>query len=857
MRLLAFIACLILLFVIAPEVRGASDSLRLDYYFPELEDVDPAVPTPEEVIGYLPGELHWQPEHIAHYMRVLAETSPRVKIEEYAHSHEQRPLQMLTISAPANLARTDALLDERAAVRQGEQAKTLVVWLGYGVHGNEASASNAAVLVAYYLAASRDPFVTDLLANSIVLLDPVYNPDGLARFTQWVNSFHTPPANADPQHYEHREAWPGGRTNHFWFDLNRDWLPAQHPESQGRLTLFHRWLPHVLTDVHEMGGHSTYFFQPGIASRNNPLTPARNYEFTRDLAEHHSHALDEIGSLYYTGESFDDFYIGKGSTYPDVNGSVGILFEQGSARGHARETDNGVITFPFAIRNQITTSLSTLRGAQAKRDELIRYQADFFNSARAEARSFAAAAVVFGQEGDRGRLRHMLELLLRHKIEVRPLQRDASIGGRSFKAGAAYAVNYNQPQHRLVRSLFERRTQFQDSLFYDVSAWTIPLAFGVPAVDISGGQAAGLSLGANIDSLPAVEPGDFEAGAFAYAFSWKEFYSARVLTELLQADVHVRFASGSINAAAEGGNVTLSGPHVIVPVAAQEDKRAQIERILADAAQREGIAMASIGGGLSGAGPDLGSPSLHTVKLPRIGLLVGDGIYGPSAGAVWHLLEHRIGLQVSLLDIRDLNRLDLQRYTDLILTAGWYSSVDSTDIEALQRWIHGGGQLTAMEEGVAWLANNHVVNIKLRDKTARDSTRRAYGNIFADRGAQNVGGVIVSASVDQSHPLAFGINSDSIAFMRTTDAFIELPSNRYAVPFVYSQKPVLSGYLSAENQKLLAGSAAVLAQGVGRGRVIMLADHPAFRAKWFGASRILFNALFFGDMIDRGAMRLD
>ena len=854
MRLLAFSTCLILLFVIAPEVRSASDSLSLDYYFPDLADVDPAVPTPDQAIGYLPGELHWQPEHIAAYMRVLAATSPRVNIEEYALSHEQRPLQMLTISTPANLARTDAILAERAAVRQGEQAKTLVVWLGYGVHGNEASASNAAVLTAYYLAASRDPFVTELLANSVVLLDPVYNPDGLARFTQWVNSFHTPPANPDPQHYEHQEAWPGGRTNHFWFDLNRDWLPAQHPESQGRLALFHRWLPHVLTDVHEMGGHGTYFFQPGIATRNNPLTPPRNYEFTRELAEYHSHALDDIGSLYYTGESFDDFYIGKGSTYPDVNGSVGILFEQGSARGHARETDNGVITFPFAIRNQITTSLSTLRGAQAKRDELIKYQADFFNSARAEARSFSAAAAVFGIDGDKGRLRHMLELLLRHNIEVRPLRGDATLGGEDFKAGAAYAVSYNQPQHRLIRSLFERRTRFQDSLFYDVSAWTIPLAFGIPAVDIGGAQLAALSLGARLDSLPPVDAGAFTPGAFAYAFSWEEFYAARVVTELLQAGIQVRFASGSIRAA---GDVRLNGPHVIVPLAAQEDKRAQAEQILAAAAQREGFDITSIAGGLSAAGPDLGSPSLQTLKLPCVALLVGEGIYGPSAGAVWHLLEHRIGLQVTLLDIRNLNRHDLHRYTDIIITAGWYSGVDSTDLEALQRWVRGGGQLTAMEEAVEWLAKNHLVNIKLRDKTARDSTRRAYGNLFADRGAQNVGGVIVAASVDQSHPLAYGIGSDSIAFMRTTDAFIELPSNRYAVPFVYAAQPVLSGYLSADNQKLLAGSAAVLAQSVGRGRVIMLADHPAFRAKWFGASRILLNALFFGEMIDGGALRLD
>ena len=266
--------------------------------------------------------------------------------------------------------------------------------MGYSVHGNEPSASNVSPLVAYHLAASQGEAIDELLDQVVVLLDPCLNPDGFDRFAHWANNHRGHVLNGSPDHREHREGWPSGRTNYYWFDLNRDWLPAQHPESQGRLKIARRWLPNVVLDFHEMGGNATFFFQPGVPKRTNPLTPLRNVQLTNQIGAYHAKALDEIRSLYYTQERFDDFYMGKGSTYPDLHGGVGILFEQGSSRGHLAQTDHGTLTFPFTIRNQFRTSLSSLDAVLTLRSDLLEYKRDFYQDALALARAGKVAGYV-------------------------------------------------------------------------------------------------------------------------------------------------------------------------------------------------------------------------------------------------------------------------------------------------------------------------------------------------------------------------------------------------------------------------------------------------------------------------------
>ncbi|MDX1762005.1 MAG: M14 family zinc carboxypeptidase, partial [Christiangramia sp.] len=446
--------------------QAQQDSLKLDYYLPGDISYNKEIPTPQEIIGYIPGEWHVSHDKLLMYMHKLADASPRVKIENRGVTYEGRPLVLLTISSEENLANIEQIRKEHVALVEKNAEKLniddmpIVINQGFSIHGNEPSGSNAALLYAYYLAAGEGPEIEKILDNTVILLDPSFNPDGLQRFAYWANTNKSKNINPDPQDREYNEIWPGGRTNHYWFDMNRDWLPVQLPESQARIATFHNWYPNILTDHHEMGSNSTFFFQPGIPSRTHPLTPQNNQDLTREIGTYHANAFDEIGSLYYTEENYDDFYYGKGSTFPDINGSIGILFEQGSSRGHAQETENGLLTFPFTIRNQFTAALSTLEASQKMRKDLLSYQRNFFKKSRETAGSGAYA---FGSAKDPVRAYKLAEILKRHKIEVHELKKDFKEDGQEFKKGAAYIVPKNQRQHRLVKAMFEKRTEFQDS----------------------------------------------------------------------------------------------------------------------------------------------------------------------------------------------------------------------------------------------------------------------------------------------------------------------------------------------------------------------------------------------------------
>ena len=343
----------------------------LSYYLPAGVTYDPAVPKPAQVIYHEVGQWHVTHDRLLLYMQTLAKAVPqRIQLVNMGLSYEDRPQVLLIITSPRNHARLSEIREQHVQLTDPARSASLdiksmpaVLWIGHSIHGNEPSGSNASLLTAYHLAAAQGAAIDKLLDSTVILLDPSFNPDGLQRFSTWANQHKSKNLVSDPNAREYNEVWPGGRFNHYWFDLNRDWLPAQHVESQNRLRWFHLWKPNVLTDHHEQGSDASFFFQPGVPSRVNPLTPSQNQEITSRLATYHADALIRIGSLYFTKENYDDFYYGKGSTYPDINGSVGILFEQASSRGHGQQTANGLLTFPFTIRNQFVTTLSTLEGS--------------------------------------------------------------------------------------------------------------------------------------------------------------------------------------------------------------------------------------------------------------------------------------------------------------------------------------------------------------------------------------------------------------------------------------------------------------------------------------------------------------
>ena len=365
--------------------------VNLNYYLDKNHPYDSKIPKPSKLLGYEVGTWHVSHDQLISYMYSLADSSDRISIESRGSTYEDRPLLLLTITSPENhkniksIRKAHIQLSEAEAENENTKKQPLVVYQGFSIHGNEPSGANAGLLAAYHLAASQAPETIEMLEDLIILFDPSLNPDGLQRFSYWANMNKNQVLTSDSNDREYNEIWPGGRTNHYWFDLNRDWLPVQLPESQARIKTFSDWLPNILTDHHEMGTNSTFFFQPGVSSRVNPLIPVMNQKLTKKISEYHIKAFDKLGSLYYSEEDYDDFYLGKGSAYPDVNGGIGILFEQASSRGHMQESENGIITFPFTIRNQLTAALSTLKAASAMRIELLNYFKTFYADMRKNA----------------------------------------------------------------------------------------------------------------------------------------------------------------------------------------------------------------------------------------------------------------------------------------------------------------------------------------------------------------------------------------------------------------------------------------------------------------------------------------
>lgn len=835
----------------------------MNYYLPKKNvKYNPEIPLPITVLGHEVGEWHVTHDKLYFYMKALAKASNRITIHEFARSYENRPLLYLTITSPKNQGKIKEIQQQHLDLCNPEKSKDLdlenmpaILYQGYSIHGNEASGSNAAILYAYYLAAAQGKEIEKILEETVILLDPCFNPDGVNRFATWVNMHKSKKLNGNPNSRELNEAWPGGRTNHYWFDLNRDWLPVQHPESQGRIKNFHEWKPNILTDHHEMGSNATYFFQPGIPSRTNPLTPQKNQDLTAKIATYHAKFLDEIGSMYYSGESFDDFYYGKGSTYPDINGCIGILFEQASSRGHLHETINGNLTFPFTIKNQFTTSLSTLQAGFELRKELLTFQREFYKNAQKEAKNDPIKAFVFVDENDKTKTEALVKLLRRHEIIVHETTKDLKADGKTFKKYQAFLVPTNQPQYRLVKAMFEQRTQFQDSLFYDVSAWTLPLAFNM--------KFATLDAKTYSDDLlykpkfmvnDAISAQIDQKSNYAYLFEWKDYNAPFVLNKLLEHGLIAKVASRPFTIETKAGEKTFDYGTILIPVKNQKLSSDEIYDLLSDyASSWRNVQVYGVSSGLTRKGIDLGSNDFKKIKKPEVLMLVGSGVLSYSAGEIWHLMDQHYEINLTMTEVSNLNSMDLSRYNSIVFVDGNYNRILAAGVSNLRRWTSAGGNLILIKNAISWAEKQGLANVafKKQDKKENENPpKRPYESSSRDYGASVTGGAIFETKLDLSHPLAYGYSDETLPVFRRGNLFLETSENPYASPVIYTNTPLMAGYISDKNLSILKKSAAIIVSGYGSGKVICMADNPNFRAFWHGTNRLFINAVFFGKTIN-------
>ena len=812
----------------------------LDYYLPDGTSYNKQIPTPKSVIGHEVGEWHVTHDKLVQYMYALANASDRITIEDRGTTFEGRPLLLLTITSPENHKNLETIRKTHIANTEGENNSTanmpIVVYQGFSIHGNEPSGANAGLLAAYYLAAAESQHVKDILDKTVILFDPSFNPDGLQRFSYWANSNKSSVLNPDPNDREYDEVWPRGRTNHYWFDLNRDWLPIQLPESQARIKTFHKWLPNILTDHHEMGTNSSFFFQPGIPERTHPLTPKLNQELTAKIGTYHAKAFDEIGSLYYTEEDYDDFYYGKGSTFPDINGSIGILFEQASSRGHLQESANGVLTFPFTIRNQFTAALSTLEAAYNMREELLKYQHDFFENSTKSHNSKKGKAIVFGDSNDASKAYLLADIMKQHNMEVYQLKGNSSINGKNYKEGNSYVVPYDQKNATILDAMFDVRTTFQDSLFYDISAWTFPYAFDL---DFSREVSMGSYAGEKIEELKQPQGTLKGKSSYGYLMSWHNYYAPRALYAILAKDLRAKVSLGNFNL----DDKDYDYGTIFIPSQNQNLSSDEVYSTLKDVAENNFVDIDPITTGLT-KGIDLGSRLITTVHKPEVAMLVGDGISSYDAGEIWHLFDQRYLIPLTKIDTKEVGRMDLDRYNVIIMPSAY--NIDGGALKNIKTWVENGGTLIAYKQSINLLDRNEFVKVKFKknDLKAKDVSFALRQDF---RGAQGIGGAIFEAKQDLTHPINFGYNDDKLALFRDTTIFMEADDDSYNNPIQYTESPLLSGYISKPNLDSLAGTVPFKVNRLRRGKVLLFTDNTNFRAFWYGTNKLLMNAVFFAE----------
>ncbi|MEM1195006.1 MAG: M14 family zinc carboxypeptidase [Pseudomonadota bacterium] len=851
---IAFLTALAALTGLASLIAPAS-AKPVAYFQLEGVTYDESVPAFEDEAGYEIGERPVRYSDMIAYLRNLAGQSDRIRVETIGYSHERRPILSFTVTSPANHANLEAIRQTHLARLKGEaaaDAAPMVLWINWGVHGSETSSMDGAIPLLYHFAAARGPAIEAQLDDAVMIITVTFNPDGHARRIDHVETFWSYGENTDLNDAAHK-LWTEARVNHYWFDLNRQWLLLTQPESQAWIRQWHKWKPMVSADYHEMGSSSPYYFHPGEDKRRNPLIPLRARELTQAIGQRHAAFMDSEARLYTTEEGFDNFYIGKGSTYPQINGSLGILFEAGAARGGSVKTERGLVETADNARTHFRTALTTIQGSLDLRAEITAYQRDFFAENR---RQQGSGGWVFTAKGDPERAARFVRLLTMHNIAVRRLARDVSAGERTFSAQDSYYVPMQQTNNRMIRGIFERFTEFEENIFYDVSGWTLPLAYDL--------EYARLSSGASVTSQ--LTEGAFQSApaparsAYGYVFDWSHSFAPKALGRILSQDIMARAAMEETVVSTSAGDIPFGRGAVFVPLARQKASPDAIHAIMETIAREDGVPVYAATSGLTPTtGQDLGAARVfRTLKNPRVVLAYEGGLTRYDVGEVWWTLDYRHRLPVTLVKKENLGALDWSEYTHLILVGG-NAALDEKLTKSVKGWIETGGTLIATRNAAEW-AQSAILDpgdtgeaqaVEVPDE-APSPQRLDFAQMGLRDAEHVIGGAIFATDLDTTHPLGFGYADRDLPVHRNVTFTLARPQgDPYAVPVQYTEDPLLTGYASPKRLEEIGGSPSVVAQRMKRGAVILMADNPVFRGTFAGTEKLLMNAIFFAGLIDR------
>ena len=825
----------------------------LSHFLPKGDfNYDPNIPTPKQFFGHEIGAQHVTYDLAIAYLKLLAQKSDRMVAEERGRTYQYRPILFLFISSPHNLDNIEEIRQNQLKLCDYKESDKLnlpnmpiVTWLGYSIHGNEASGMNASLAVAYFLAAAQGAEVDRILQNAVIIMQPGTNPDGIQRFTTWVNNARSFTPVKDPNSREFREPVPGSRTNHYWFDLNRDWITVQQPESFYRMQVVYEWHPTLFSDFHEHGVTSGMFFSPGIETSQNPHFPKDSYAITRKIAQqYHKKYLNSLGSLTYTKETYDGWFTGCGDALPNLLGGVSFLFEQTSARGHIQERNGVTIRFADAIQNQAYGSYSTIQAGIDMKEELLNYQRKAYKEAQQEATKAAIKGYLFSNPQNKSLDIEFYRILKANHIDVYKLNKNVTAGGKTFQSADSYLVPCDQQEYRVINTIFETNYAYADSAFYGLSTWTVPLSFSMNYAALPS------TIGLVGEKVNEITPLAFETppvSDLAYLFELKDFYSYKFLYRLLANGIKVRV--GEVPFKIEVGGVFRAFDYgaLMVPIQTQRFDREELHRLVVEAAKAVPVEVVAVNG--SWGNPiDLGSPRFKEITQPKIALIWGQGASSDGVGEIWHLLDHRMHIPATLLEqtLVGSPNVDLLQYNIIVVFGNF--KFEKPALERLKMWVEYGNN-TLIGMGQAFQLFNEMEVTKINTvKNAENkiaSTYLDFSTRIDEDPNSTISGVILENYLDASHPIAYGMGVGSINTLKTTTTIFSKPVGKYMSPVYYKKKPLLSGCITAKNLEILAETPSVLASQ----KVIYFADNPCFRAHWFGSMRLLLNSFFFRELM--------
>ncbi|SMO82267.1 M14 family metallopeptidase [Gracilimonas mengyeensis] len=859
---LPFLTILILLVLTANYVSAQYEFAFDRFQFhPEL-NYDAQITSPADYLGYELGEEYTFHHQVMDYFKQLDEESDKLSFHKYATTYEGRDLYYAVISSEENQGNIESIREANLELANNPESSEMednpvVVWLSYNVHGNEPSSSEAAMQTAYRLVAANDSETQNWLDNAVVIIDPMINPDGRDRYVYWYKSSRANILNTNADDLEHDEIWPGGRTNHYWFDLNRDWVWLVHPESQGRIEVYQQWMPQVHMDFHEQGFNNNYFAMPGTTPRNLEL-PAEYEEWADTFGRGLIEEFDKAGVNYATRESFDFYYPGYGSSYPSVMGGIGMLAEQGghSRGGRAVETEDGyVLTLRQRIFDHYTNGVSIVKTSVENKAGLLNY---FKQSLSQSAQKGDTRAYIL-PNNENDYTYQVINMLMKHGVEVEQATEDfsqrnafsywdGSSSNRDFGAGD-FIIKTDQPRHLFINTLFRKQMNIEDSVMYDMSTWSVPMAYNL--------DAAWTTRDVSVDTEPVTEDLMYaselkDAGAqYAYVIDWDQRHAPKALAKLWDMEYKVRSARRAFTSQGK----TYSEGSLIVLVGRNYEKKNQMEGDMQKIAESAKVVVEGFDTGRMDEGMDLASSDSQPIEKPNVALMIDSPFSSYTAGQLWFLFDQWTEFGINRIRSGSFSTGDLDEY-DVILMPGAWRGVQGVwsenDIEALKDWVRQGGILIGAEASGAWLTKNEsgFTDVELFEEDEADTTDidpKAYTK-YADRedvfGLERIPGSAFKGIIDNTNPLAFGLPERMYSLKFNDDGLV--PSTSYQTVGYYvkdSDEVLASGYASQENKEKAAGMAFAGVESMGSGKVVFLLDNTQYRMFWVGPSRMVQNAV--------------